>query len=278
MTLIERILNKAARTGLTAMLSVGIFPAWSEGARRRLWMYKLYSTFEKKVSAALYPDGQPVVLSGPFEGMKFLKPPVYGKITARWFGCYEEQLHEITRQIIATAYPTIIDVGSSEGYYAVGFARALPKSTIHAYDTDPYAQTQLRKLAALNNCTNVVQSGYCSHEEVTRLTRGPTFILVDIESFEHSFLDPSKCPAFLQADILVEGHMLVDVSHEKLVSDIADRFRATHDIQLIPDAPRDVAKYRAICGSRLADEDIAYAIGEERGIAQTWIWMKRKGG
>ena len=63
---------------------------------------------------------------------------------------YECQLHDVVAGWIAAEYPQPIDVGSAEGYYAVGFALAMPRTTVDAFDIDPAARAECTALAQLN--------------------------------------------------------------------------------------------------------------------------------
>ena len=57
----------------------------------------------------------------------------------------------IIEDIVTKAYALIIDVGSAEGYYAVGLARRLPKARVLARDANPKAQALCAALAAAND-------------------------------------------------------------------------------------------------------------------------------
>ncbi|WP_299504968.1 hypothetical protein [Cypionkella sp.] len=63
------------------------------------------------------------VLSGPFRGMDYPVRASEGSRAARLMGSYESSLAPVIEEIVTKAYPVIIDVGSAEGYYAVGLAR-----------------------------------------------------------------------------------------------------------------------------------------------------------
>ena len=66
------------------------------------------------------------VASGPFAGMRHGDIAVGSVLTVKLLGTYEKELWPIIDQIIATAYPLIIDIGAAEGYYAVGLAMRIP--------------------------------------------------------------------------------------------------------------------------------------------------------
>jgi hypothetical protein len=53
------------------------------------------------------------VLSGPFQGMDCGNQVSEGSRSARLLGCYEASLIPVIEEIIARAYPLVIDIGSA---------------------------------------------------------------------------------------------------------------------------------------------------------------------
>lgn len=80
------------------------------------------------------------VRRGPFKGLKYpFLSAIYSAFFPKVLGYYEMELHPAIDILKQKQYTSILDVGCSEGYYAVGFARLFPHSKIVAYDLDPYA-------------------------------------------------------------------------------------------------------------------------------------------
>src|SRR6516164_6432959 len=92
---------------------------WS-AARRRRYFRKLLSARQRYHKQVFFGNCDPHVLSGPFAGLRYLDEPIWGPIEPKWLGTYEQELLPVIQQIIQTPYSTIIDIGSAEGYYAVG--------------------------------------------------------------------------------------------------------------------------------------------------------------
>lgn len=94
-----------------------------QASRLRLGFRRQFSERQRCSRQKIYGgDGELAVLSGPFKGMRYLDETVWGPIEPKWIGCYEEQLHEVIDDVIEANYLTIFDIGSAEGYYAVGLA------------------------------------------------------------------------------------------------------------------------------------------------------------
>src|SRR6478672_5253661 len=98
-----------------------------------------------------YPDQtSPVVLTGPFKGMRYIDETVWGSITPKWVGTYELELADIIETIVRHGYTRVLNIGCAEGYYAIGLALRDPSVNVFAFDTDPLSRMQARRLARLN--------------------------------------------------------------------------------------------------------------------------------
>lgn len=212
------------------------------------------------------------VLSGPFKGMNYSVQASEGARAARLIGAYEASLAPVIEEIVARSYDLVIDVGSAEGYYAVGLARRLPQAQIWARDADPAAQALCQALAEANNVATRVQiGGLMAHRDFDICRAQYTLVLCDIEGAEDDLLDPTKAQGLLAADILVEVH---DSFQTGLSAKIAARFQATHHLQRIGRKLDDSALPDWMDG--LSDMDRLMALWEWRGGPTPWLWMVRK--
>jgi hypothetical protein len=209
------------------------------------------------------------VLSGPFEGMLFPLSTSEGAHAPRLVGSYERVLAPVIEEIIAGGYARIIDVGSAEGYYAVGLARRMSTARIIASDTNPVAQAKCAELAEMNGVRERIEiTGAYAHEDFNTCTERRTAIICDIEGAEDVLLDPDKAPGLRHADILVE-------THERLAPGVStrltERFAKTHDIKRIEreftSAPLPDWMRRA------SDLDRLLTLWEWRGGDTPWLWM-----
>ena len=211
------------------------------------------------------------ILSGPFKGMDYSVRAAEGSRSARLLGVYEASLAPVIESIIARAYPLVIDVGSAEGYYAVGLARRMPASHILARDDNPKAQELCRQLAAMNGVAQRVEvGGRMTHADFAICADQPTVIVCDIEGAEADLLDPVAAPGLAFADILVECH---DVMRPGLCDLITARFSATHTVtrlnrQIIAPLPEWMES--------LSDLDRLIALWEWRSGPTPWLWMQVK--
>ena len=66
------------------------------------------------------------VFSGPFKGMQFIDESFENAFIPKILGIYERELHPAVEAAIALTPRLVVDIGTAEGYYAVGIARRLP--------------------------------------------------------------------------------------------------------------------------------------------------------
>src|SRR5262249_13702132 len=189
------------------------FPAVASAVRARRSARGLRRYFrdtflvrQTRMKTRIYGESDPTVLSGPFAGMKYFNEVVWGPIEPKWLGTYEQELHPIVERILQTNYSNIIDVGSAEGYYAVGLAVRFPLAQVYSYDIDPWARSQQRRLARLNGVNNLEIRKRCTGELLANCITGRALLLCDIEGCEYDLLEPNKTPVLRKCDILVETH------------------------------------------------------------------------
>src|SRR5277367_5483480 len=79
----------------------------------------------------------PVVRNGPFSGMIYPREAALNRHSIpKLLGTYEMELHPVLDLVAKRHYDCVIDIGSAEGYYAVGLARLL-MVPVYAYDPEP---------------------------------------------------------------------------------------------------------------------------------------------
>jgi hypothetical protein len=212
-----------------------------------------------------------VVQTGPFQGMNYGIKASEGSGSARLLGVYEASLAPIIETIITRAYPLVVDIGSAEGYYAVGLARRMPGSRVMARDANPSAQDRCGRLAVLNGVQGRVEiGGIMTHADLEICRAQKTLVLCDIEGAEAELLDPVAAPGLTRADILVECH---DGMQPGLSALLAARFAPTHHVTRI-----DRALNATLPGwmEELSDLDRLIALWEWRAGPTPWLWMQVK--
>jgi hypothetical protein len=195
-----------------------------------LWAI-LVQTRARILMSALYALTGNTVFDGPFKGMQLLNDMIPLLDAPILLGCYEHELHPVVEQAIAADYVHILNIGCSVGYYAVGFARRMPKTIIEAFDILPNAQQICAQMAQLNGVQDRLHvSGLFSGEDFARYEGKKTLAFVDIEGEEINLLDPERYPALRKIDVIVELHNVVNPNMSKVLS---NRFEGSHTVEIV---------------------------------------------
>lgn len=211
------------------------------------------------------------VAGGPFAGLKYPGPAAEGGYAPRLLGAYESTLHPIIETIVSRSYARLIDIGSAEGYYAVGLSLRMPQTEVWARDASSEARDLCAELARRNGVGDrVMIGGEITHADLAICAAAPTVIICDIEGAEDVLLDPVSAPALRAADILVEVH---DVMYPGLSDRIAARFAESHRVTRLP---RRVDPDTLPALTRgWSDLDRLLALWEWRLGDTPWLWIDR---
>jgi hypothetical protein len=210
-----------------------------------------------------------VVQGGVFRGLKFAEDACHWEfLLPRLIGSYERELWHIVKAVIKREFKTIIDIGACDGYYVVGFAKALPKSHVYSFDTWPLTHPWCRATAELNGTPNVDVGGGCDHATLSKLCGPDTFLLLDCEGGERGILDPDRCPELRQTTILTEvhDHYVVGTTDALL-----KRFGRTHSITHYRPGLHVPGDYP--CLANFPEDEQRIAMGERNEYVH-WLFMQ----
>jgi len=223
------------------------------------------------------------VLLGPFAGMRypfgFLPRGIF--VGAPQAGTYESELHETIEGVVAAAPAALVNIGSAEGYYAIGLARRLPHLRVIAFEADPGLRSAAGQLAALNDVADRVElRGTCTPEELGRVNplgevdaefaAGSVCVIIDCEGCEAELADPERVEWLRRASLLVELHTAIDAAIEQR---LVERLSATHETTVVRARPPWAGRWPELSrlrGLRAIDRELLVA--EFRHGGQDWIW------
>jgi precorrin-6B methylase 2 len=217
--------------------------------------------------------GTPLVRSGPFKGMLYIRTSIGSTLSPKLLGTYESELRPIIANIIAHAPDRIIDIGAAEGYYAVGLARALPGCNITAFETEPTGRNLIRQLAALNAVSDrVFVLETCDEKSLAGTLRLGDLVIMDVEGAERDILSTETAALLAASPILLELH---DFIHPSVASEIAGRFSKTHTweeiwsrTRTIENIPSELTRYKYFGTAR-----IVALMDETRPCPMRWWFM-----
>ena len=219
------------------------------------------------------------VVSGPFENMKLPDQNSWGSgdVVPKSLGCYEAELHGAVETAIGRTPDLVINVGCAEGYYAIGLARRMPGTRVHAFDIDPQAQAVCRAAARDNGVhRSIAVAGECTAEHLTALAAGAErpLIVIDCEGAEMQLLAEAAMPHLAHADLIVECHDFLD---RAITPTLTERLTPTHAVELILEGPRHPTAFEFL--QPLSTLDRWLAVCEFRPETMHWLacWANRSG-
>lgn len=221
--------------------------------------------------AGRYPD---VVQAGPFAGM--LLPSAEAFLDARFektFGAYEHELFSLISQMAADpeAVETVVNIGAADGFYTVGLARLFPAARVIGYEPNPVKTPVLRAMAELNQVADRIElHGACTPEILRDLApAGKVLVVIDVDGYEKTVLDPVVVPWLNKASVLVETH---DCFVPGITALLKQRFAATHEGAEIGMSGPDLAAIPPLHGLTMHEVDAL--TGSERPSLQSWLFMR----
>lgn len=216
-----------------------------------------------------------VVLNGPFRGMAMPYFAVWPKLV----GSYEDELHGVVNEILATAYHAVVNIGCAEGYYAVGMAMKLKAAAIYCFDANPEMLDRCRQNARANQVeTRMRFGGRCGPDDLARLDLSKrSLIICDVDGYEVELLQPNRIPALRNCDLLIEVH---DCLAPGTTATLTERFRDTHEIRRFREQWKDAARYPQLKDLSVFEQHVALSEdrwSEDQPIDQEWLFLQAKG-
>ena len=222
--------------------------------------------YERKIVKE-YLNNDWTVRSGPFAGMQSAPVSAGSLLSPRIIGSHESPIHSWITDAIAENYEKILDIGSGEGYYAVGFALKSQRSSVYAYDINPLARDNTLALARLNRVEDRIHlRDLCTIEEFNREVSERTLIFCDIEGVEFDLLQPDLAPGLFRADLIVEAH---DDRRPGVTETLVRRFLPSHRIEIRYHCAKAAKEFPVL--SAIPASEHAVLLEEARPLSQCWI-------
>jgi hypothetical protein len=209
--------------------------------------------------------------------MRYISSATHFASLTKLVGTYEIEVYPAIEAICAARCDRIIDIGTAEGYYAIGLAIRNPGVPIIGFEMDPSVRYYLRRHARLNGVSNRIElRGHCDLDSLSQALEGSRLpaVICDCEGAEDILLRPDKIEPLRRAFVLVETHdgLTTDAGVlEGIVDRLNERFSPTHQVEVINSRGRKSDDLPA--GNRLSTEEAAEAMDEGRPWAQ-WVFMR----
>jgi hypothetical protein len=194
-----------------------------------------------EIARQLIGDAPMVVRDGPFAGLRYPEARVaeIDAPVAKLLGTYEQELHPVFTAALARGVNTFIDVGSADGYYAVGLPAADRRITTYAFDLSRSARELCAEVARLNDVSGQVRIGKrFSLASLSPIDPAGALMLCDIEGAEAALFEAGLVRRLGLTTVVIEVH-------EHVVPGLSDQlsaaFAATHLVTRIEQAPRETS-------------------------------------
>ena len=213
-----------------------------------------------------------VVQTGPFQGMALDSQLVSwgdGDLAPKLLGTYELELHGILTELASEEPALVINLGSAEGFYAIGMARLIPGAHVLAIDVDPRALMVGQGQALLNSVQDRINFLHAIPKDLVMPRDSRALWIVDIEGGEVTEIDPQRHPGLAESNLIIELHEFI----EPRVRDILEtRFGSTHTVELVTQSARNPHQIECLAGH---PEDVRWAaVSEERSEVGRWLVLR----
>ena len=217
------------------------------------------------------------VMGGPFRGLHLTNTVTWsdGDISPKLLGVYEKEVLDAISRLLDNQYDAIINIGSADGYYAVGLARLIPDTPVYCYEINEAAHPVLKAVAQLNNVAErVVQLGACEPESLSEIAFKHKRMLVvcDCEGYEKQlFADDQVKAALAHSDIIIECH---DLDDPEITGEVLKNLMPSHFAQIVYSGARNPNVFGFL--SDLHDRDRWLAVSEGRWKLMHWLVCEAK--
>jgi len=207
--------------------------------------------------------------------MQYPSAQSYGSaLLPKLLGSYESELHPLLEGMLANEYTAIVDIGSAEGYYAVGLGLRFAHAGIYAFDINPHARKLCHDLAKLNGLDGRVHiGGFCDQAALRSIPLGRKALIVsDCEGYEGILFTREIAEHLARHDLIVETHDFIDID---ISSRLRDVFSRTHHLRSIKSTD-DIEKAHTYRYSQLENYDAKtkrLILGERRPAIMEWLVM-----
>ena len=218
--------------------------------------------------ARIIRRSQGKIIAGPFAGQIYITCDEDFIEPSMLMGVYECELHSAIEKVLREPPALFVNVGASQGYYAIGFARRAPRSRHVAFEVYQPRIAQMKRAMAANSAA-IELHGECSPESLQNALEqcDRAFIIVDVEGYERELLDPIKVPSLVHAKMIVETH---DQPSNNITEELAHNFRSSHKLEIIGARERSADDLPFL----FSDPWTIGQLIEGRPMSQKWLFME----
>ena len=219
------------------------------------------------------------VAYGAFKGMKLSKNIYWSKndLITHILGVYEKH---VLKKIIEFSkkgnYP-FIDIGASDGYFAIGMAFSKTFKKIYAFEIDERGRKSLNRNIGNNLCKDKVvvdiEANFETLKEIVDKNKSAV-ILIDIEGSEFDLLDNKLLRLLSNCYIVCELHPALSANGLEKQNMLINNAKAFFDVSIIQRESYCPNKFSEL--NEFTDEERLIAFGEGRENNMNWLILEPK--
>lgn len=251
--------KKAVLEALLAPLGFGVYRSRPRHAAQSYAEAAL--RYKKTLVGGLAQKYDYTVLRGIFRGLRLPEIGAWSDydIFAKIIGSYENELFPALEKEISASPNIVVNIGASEGYYAVGLKRHLPQANVYTYDIDVNSFPALDRCMALNNVEVVRLSSFDYAKPFANMNLPESvraLFVIDCEGYENHVVEMPRSITRVSSYIIELHDLFVPNTTKNLVS----FFSETHDLTLIsqqkrnPDHFPELSELRGSLSALMLDE------------------------
>jgi hypothetical protein len=254
-----------------------IHPRFKQAYADRMHMLRWRRSPAARITSRFVAHYGLTVQQGPFAGMRY---PDYAVgrgelVVPQLLGAYERELQPAFERVVARGYEQVVDIGASDGYYAVGLALKMPQATVQAFEMNDFPARVCQALAEENGVAGrITLRGLADVDALRALPDRDAFVLCDCEGCEAELMDPEAVPLLRRSDLIVELH---EFAVPDIQATIEERFGPTHDVEIVRTEKRYVGEFPRLMelpGVSYMDREMG--VSEFRPVPMKWAVLTRR--
>jgi len=216
------------------------------------------------------------VQEGPFKGMIISEDQFWGPgdKASKILGLYEKEIQDLINQIQEkNNFPTFIDIGGADGFFAVGSVKNNLFKNCEVFEISKRGRLAIEKSAIKNNVNDQISIKGEANEKILSSIENinNSVILCDIEGSEYDLFSENLIKNMHPSNVIIEIHNNSNIS----LNEFEDKFKNFFSITKIAQEPRSLKSFGEL--KNFNDNNRALLASEGRsGVPEWWHLTPKK--
>ena len=215
------------------------------------------------------------VQEGPFKGMIISEDQFWGPgdKASKILGLYEKEIQDLINQIQEkNNFPTFIDIGGADGFFAVGSVKNNLFKNCEVFEISKRGRLAIEKSAIKNNVADLISIKGEANEKILSSIENinNSVILCDIEGSEYDLFSENLIKNMHPSNVIIEIHKNPDIS----LNEFEDKFKNLFSINKITQGPRSLKGFGEL--KNFNDNNRSLLASEGRSYIQEWWHLSPK--